>query len=268
MIVYNWNQFSEEIKSGKIISDFKNGCGISIGSFDGLHLGHRQLLQTLVENCKKKNLQSGLISFTRPLPSYKHSEDYQGDLTTLEQRIFLFKKLGIDFLVLVEFNEGFSKIDGVEFLTILKNSFNMKFIAEGVDFRCGYKGATDVSSIKYFAQNHDVQYDFLDPVFYKPGTDEEERISSSFIRTMISKRFFLTANELLKRPYSLELKFENQDLTLSKKNILQVLPPVGVYHCKVKENDVRLEIFDEYIKCETPQSSVIKLNESVDIEFV
>ena len=75
---------------------------------------------------------------------------------------------------------------------------------------------------------------FVDPVIFKEGTDEQERISSSFIRQMIQKGFFSTVNELLERPYEIDL---------SVQKITQVLPPDGVYHCKDEnENDVRVEI--------------------------
>ena len=81
----------------------------------------------------------------------------------------------------------------------------MELIAEGIDFHCGYKGATDAQAIRYWAEKNNVETVFVDPVYFKEGTDEEERISSSYIRTMIQKGFFTTANELLERPYELDI---------------------------------------------------------------
>lgn len=273
MKIYFWDKIKSDIVSGNLISDFKNGSGISIGSFDGLHQGHRFLISTLVQNCKKNNILSGVLSFSRPLPSYKHYQDYQGDLTTLEQRIKLFEQLGLDFLIIVDFTKEFSEIKGIDFLDFLHKSFNMKYIAEGVDFRCGYKGSTDISSIKYFSDNNHISYDFLDPVIYRPGTDEEERISSSYIRTMILKRFFSTAQELLERPYSIQFKIENEikkqneTLFFEKAKFEQVLPPIGFYHCKSFDKEVRLEITETQVICQFFDDINLKLGSIITVEF-
>ena len=88
--------------------------------------------------------------------------------------------------------------------------------------------------VSYFAKENNLLTDFVEPVIYKEGSEYEERVSSSFIRQMIQKGFFSTVNELLERPYEIDL---------SVQKITQVLPPDGVYHCKDEnENDVRVEI--------------------------
>lgn len=239
MKIFTWNDILKSLDTGSNDSFFKERCGISVGSFDGLHLGHRKLLSTLIEDCNKNHLKKGVVSFSRPLPSLKHSKDYSGDISSLSQRINLFEKIGIDFVIIVDFDESFSSMLGADFLNILINVCNMSLIAEGIDFRCGYKGATDTQAIKYFAEKNKINTLFVDPVIFREGTDEQERISSSFIRQMIQKGFFSTVNELLERPYEIDL---------SVKKITQVLPPDGVYHCKDEnENDVRVEIKNQKI---------------------
>lgn len=235
MKVFTWNDILTSLNNGSVIPFFADkNTGISIGSFDGLHKGHKKLLSALVEQCKADGILSGVITFSRPLPSIKHSDNYTGDISTLPQRIKLFESLGIDFAIIVDFDDSFASMLGADFLNILINVCNMSLIAEGVDFRCGYKGATDTQAIKYFADKNNIKTIFVDPVYYMEGTDQEERISSSYIRQMIQKGFFTTANELLERPYEL-------DLSLPK--ITQVLPPDGVYHCKnEKDEEVRIEI--------------------------
>lgn len=248
MKIFYWEEIKNDLNNGRLIPFFNQGCGISIGSFDGLHQGHRVLLSNLIDNCKSINLLSGVISFTRPLPSLKHASDYQGDLTTLNQRLKLFEKAGLDFAIIVNFDESFAALSGVQFLTLLVNSCNMKFIAEGVDFRCGYKGATDITAIKYFADSKNIKYNFVEPVYYRQGTNEQERISSSYIRTLVLKRFLSTVQKLLLRPYSLELKFETEKTVLLKSEIKQVLPPNGVYSVEVKGKKVRLEITEKELQ--------------------
>ena len=245
MNVYEWEKISD------FAADFR--AGISIGSFDGIHLGHRTLLKVLVSACKEKNLKSGIITFSRPLPSIKHSDDYDGDLSTLRQRLLGFESLGIDFVVVVDFNEAFAQTTGSDFLLKLKNTFNMKFLAEGIDFRCGYKGATDSQAIKYFCENNNVEYNFVEPVYFDNG-GEEERVSSSFIRKMIIKGYFSTVQNLLTKPYQLDFSEINSDgiaeqnkkVIIDRKEVFQVLPKDGVYHLKnAQREDVRMEITND-----------------------
>lgn len=250
MKVFNWNDISTNPQTAAELK--AAGTGISIGSFDGIHSGHRKLLETLVANCHKEKLQAGVVTFSRPLPSIKHSSDYAGDLTTLQQRLEIFKQFNLDFVIVVNFDQTFAARSGTEFLDLLIQLCNLKILAEGVDFRCGYKGATDTQAIRYWAQNSGVETFFVDPVYYREGTDEEERISSSYIRTMIMKGFFTTAQDLLHRPYELDFSdlemeaAEKGKLKISKSKILQVLPPQGVYHCKNESGaEIRMEITTE-----------------------
>ena len=256
MKVFSWNNIIDFLNTGIQNEFFANGVGISVGCFDGIHKGHRVLLNTLVEQCKTRKLKSGVVTFSRPLPSLKHSDDYCGDISSLDNRLSLFEELGIDFAIVVDFDDEFSSQLGSDFLNILVNSCNMELLAEGVDFRCGYKGATDAQAIKYFGEKNNVKTVFVEPVYYKEGTDEEERISSSYIRGMVKKGFFQTVCELLNRPYEIDLsnykkeKKGNKVLIL-RNECIQALPPEGVYRV-IDENktEIRLKIDKVYLSFE------------------
>ena len=197
MTIYNWNQKALEDFSQ---TDFYNkGTGISIGSFDGLHLGHRFLLNKLVEECNEEGLEAGVITFKRPLPALKHSDDYAGDISTLEERLELLQGLGIKFAMVVDFDQAFASMKGKDFLDLLVQKFNMKLLAEGIDFRCGYKGATDTQAIKYWALQSGVKTLFIDPVYHTQADGSLERVSSSYIRQLIQKGYMTSARELLGR---------------------------------------------------------------------
>lgn len=246
MKVFNWNDISTNSQAASKLRS--RGTGISIGSFDGIHSGHRKLLTTLVENCHCQNLLAGVVTFSRPLPSVKHSADYFGDLTTLQQRLEIFEQFNLDFAIVVDFDDNFASRTGTQFLDLMLELCNLKILVEGVDFRCGYKGATDVQAIRYWAQQTGVETFFVDPVYYMEGTDQQERISSSYIRQMIKKGFFATAQELLHGPYELDFS----DLEIASET-QQVLPASGVYHCKNENNqDVRIEIKDSEITFSNP----------------
>ena len=253
MKTFYWNDILTFLNTGKIDDFFTRGCGISIGSFDGFHKGHRFLLSTLKQECKSNDLNSGIVTFKRPLPSIKHSEDYTGDLTTLNQRLKLFDSMGFDFVILVDFDDSFASMLGCDFLNILVNACNMELIAEGIDFRCGFKGATDTQAINYWGKQNTVKTVFVDPVYYLEITGNEERVSSSFIRQKIQNGFFTPVEELLERKYELDLEEFDGKTEIEKSQILQVLPPEGVYHCLNEQNeDVRIEITGERLLFELP----------------
>lgn len=243
MKLYTWNDILS-ILNGDSNEDFLGGArtGISVGSFDGLHKGHRKLLGELLKASRARGLSCGVLTFSRPLPGIKHSGDYMGDLTTLSQRISLFEELGLDFAIIVDFDDSFASMMGADFLNILLNVCNLELLAEGIDFRCGFKGATDAQAIRYWAEKNGVESIFVDPVYFHEGTDEEERISSSYIRKMLSRGFFTTAQELLERPYELDIDAIRRADT---EKTPQLLPPDGLYRTENEKGElVRLEIKD------------------------
>ena len=254
MKLYTWNDILS-ILNGDSGEDFLGGAktGISTGCFDGLHKGHRKLLSELISSCRAGGLSAGVVTFSRPLPGIKHSGDYKGDLTTLNQRLALFEELGLDFVIIVDFDDSFASMMGADYLNILLNVCNMELLAEGIDFRCGYKGATDAQAIRYWAEKNKVQTVFVDPVYFHEGTEDEERISSSYIRTMLSKGFFTTAAELLERPYELDIASLRRDPQCK-----QLLPPDGLYRTENEKGElVRLEIKDGKI-ADLPDCQIIK----------
>ncbi len=256
MKIFSWNDILTLLNNGKEEPFFDKGCGISIGSFDGLHKGHRLLIKTLVTECKKENLLSGVVTFKRPLPGLKHHNDYAGDISTLSQRLSLLSDFNVDFVIVVDFDDSFASMLGTDFFNLLINVCNMKLLAEGVDFRCGYKGATDFSAIKYFGKEHNIKTFFVEPVFFENSVGENERVSSSIIRNMIKKGFLTAAFELLERPYDLLLPSDS--LKIKKSLLTQVIPPKNIYHCKNKNgDDIRVEITDDEIVLDKKSNELI-----------
>ena len=241
MKTYNWTQIDLFCKSDY----FKQGTGISVGCFDGIHLGHQFLLETLINNCKRQNLFSGVITFSRPLQALKKSENYDGDITSLDMRLKILEAKGVDFVFIVDFNEKFASKTGEEFLLELIQKCNMKYIAEGVDFRCGYKGLCNTDSIKLFADKYSIQTDFVPPVYHINMDQSKVRVSSSYIRSLIKKSEFELTSELLKNYYKIDLSFykkkninKNGYYFIDIKSINQVLPSEGEYKCYSKNNEI------------------------------
>lgn len=106
----------------------------AIGNFDGVHLGH----QKLIEECKRHNYKSAVLTFY-PHPSVylKKLPDYKL-LTPLEHKADIISRMGIDYLIIVEFNEEIAKISKYEFINFLKK-MNIKSCVCGYDFSFGRK---------------------------------------------------------------------------------------------------------------------------------
>ena len=252
MQVLSWND-----------SDFPQFLGketaVTIGSFDGLHKGHRVLIDTLTKICVEKHFHSVVITFTRPLPAIKHAGDYAGDISSLPQRLALFEQLGIESVILVDFTEQFAALSGEDFLSRLVDCINMKCLVEGFDFHCGYKGRTQRKDIEAWADTAHIETHFVPPVYYKTSDGKTERISSSFIRQMVLAGNFSAAAELLQRPYELDLA-EIRRAAASGLPVLQLLPPDGSYRALTESGST--------ISIEIKAGKLINLPKYQSLKFV
>ncbi|MBP5603342.1 MAG: FAD synthetase family protein [Treponema sp.] len=232
---------------------------VTIGSFDGLHKGHRMLVDTLTRISAEKHYVPAVITFTRPLPAIKHAGDYAGDISSLPQRLALFEQLGIESVILVDFTEQFAALSGEDFLSRLVECMNMKCLVEGFDFHCGYKGRTQRKDIEAWADTAHIETHFVPPVYYKTSDGKTERISSSFIRQMVLAGNFSAAAELLQRPYELDLA-EIRRAAASGLPVLQLLPPDGSYRALTESGST--------ISIEIKAGKLINLPKYQSLKFV
>ncbi len=224
-VVYTWDQ----IISGKFNQEYKErGSSLTIGSFDGPHIGHDQLFDSAISK-RKEGLVPGVVTFTRSLRRYKNPEKWQGDISTLSQRLEVYAAKGFSFAVVIDFSTDFSKIEGQDFLKILIDCCGMKYLSEGKDFHCGYKGAVDMEMIAALGEKLGFGLNMVESVFYG-----EKKISSSRIRDCISKGDFKSASYMLDGHYCIDCTgFEwvrtEDGITAGIKGI-QILPPEGSYN--------------------------------------
>lgn len=194
MTVLSWYAI---IREEADLSPFARGSAITIGSFDGPHIGHRAIFNRVTEAAKRFGVPSVVITFSTPLPAIKHNADYLGDIATLDQRLLAYEAEGFDYAIVIQFSYEFSKIRGRTFLDILHEKFNMLYIAEGVDFHFGANGSSGVDTIKSWASKKAIDVEAVDFVRSRDG----KRVSSSLIRTYIANGELEKANELLCFPY-------------------------------------------------------------------
>ncbi len=215
---------------------------ILIGNFDGLHRGHQKLFNKAKSFKKKFKLRIGVITFD-PIPKMFFKKLYNYRLSNFDQKIQLFKKNYVDFIVNQKFDKKFSKISCFDF--IKKNLFNKikpKYIFVSDNFRFGYKRAGDIKLLKSLEKDYD--YKIINP---SPLKSKKFVISSTLIRKNLEMGNLKKVKKFLGRNWCIEGKVE-KGRQLGKKigfptcNIdikNYKIPKIGVYAVKVSSINKR-----------------------------
>ncbi|KAA6439082.1 bifunctional riboflavin kinase/FAD synthetase [Dyadobacter flavalbus] len=173
---------------------------VTSGTFDGVHLGHKKILNRLKEISEQSGGESVVLTFW-PHPRTVVSEDSQGLhlLSTIDEKIELFSELGIQHLAIVPFTRAFSELSSDEFIQqILVEKIGTKKLVIGYDHRFGRNREGSFE----FLKKNSLQYGF--EVEEIPREDiENMAISSSRIRNSLNSGNISEANDLLGRPYTL-----------------------------------------------------------------
>ncbi|SHJ90827.1 bifunctional riboflavin kinase/FAD synthetase [Paramaledivibacter caminithermalis] len=189
----------EVIYSLEEIDKITDKTGVSLGSFDGLHKGHQTLINTLKGKCVKENLKSVIYTFSnhpRGIINFKSSPKL---IINNNQKIGLLEKIGVDYLVLVKFDEFQKNIGAKEFVEkILLEKLNMSCMVVGNDCRFGKNAEGDTSLLEKFSKKYGFALNVVAPVMIG-----DEVISSTSIRNQLSNGLIDKANSFLGRKYSI-----------------------------------------------------------------
>ena len=234
MIRFTWDDIESVVAGKSAMPDiFACGTALTVGNFDGPHIGHDSLFACVRTEAEKNGFTPGVVAFKQSLGAFKSKGFYEGDLSTLVQRLSVIENRGMVFAILIDFSDKFGKMEGRGFLSMLVHGCGMKFIAEGWDFRCGYRGACGMNEIRAFSRESGVVSEFPEPTLYKG-----ERVSSSLIRMRIFEGDIRSAEAMLGRKYVLDCsasvwKKDGCALTAERSAFAQVLPERGIYGVRV-----------------------------------
>jgi len=176
---------------------------VTIGNFDGLHIGHQALIRKTV-SAAGENLKSVLVTF-EPVPAaYFMPENPPARLVSIRQKIRRTAAMGIDLMWMMRFNAQLAGMDAEEFVRhVLVGGLNAQKVIIGGDFRFGKGRAGDVQSLSDFGALHGFEVETMAAV-----TKAGIRVSSSKIRAALEAADLRTAATLLGRPYCLEGRVE------------------------------------------------------------
>ena len=179
-------------------SEVKNPTSIAIGSFDGLHAGHRNLIKSVVE----ENEYTPTIASFWPHPREVLYNETRLRLDLPEEKLPILEDLGIEQLVLIPFDKKLSKLTAESFIKdILINQLQAKNISVGANFRFGFKRSGDINTIKHVIKDMDIKLKIISIL-----EDNEGRISSSRVRDLLQKSDLKNAFKILNRAYSFKGK--------------------------------------------------------------
>ncbi len=192
MLVIDWSQFLEEglppvlTDNGRGLERFSS---VTIGVFDGVHLGHQALIKRVVSH--NTDYVPVVVTFRE---NHKIGDEAV-DILSFKQKLAIFENLGVKLTIVIDFTESFRQMKGIEFLEILAKRGNVGFFAVGKNFRCGCQLDTDTDAIRNFFISRNIQVEITDEV-----TDGSMPISSSRIRAAIADGNLQLAQSMLGRP--------------------------------------------------------------------
>lgn len=213
----------------------------TVGTFDGVHLGHQSLLRELRRLAQERGERSMVVTFS-PMPlQVLQPEVLPLCLSTTQERIELIKALGIDEVVILNFDTALSKLSAREFLLLLRDKYRIATVLLGYDHRFG--SDTGLPLEAYEALGKSLAIDVVRTTSFDL---EDKPVSSRTIRQCLLRGDISTANKLLGRAYSLSgqvvggnrvgrtLGYPTANIQVNETN--KLIPLDGVYAVKVVLN--------------------------------
>jgi len=225
------------------ISQIQMQCGVGLGNFDGVHIGHSELINTLVKECKSRGLKSIVYTFDKHPENIIRRKLITPQITTNKKKIELMYNFEIDYLYFANFDEYFSRLHAEDFVKkILVDRFGIKLAVVGYNYRFGFRGIGDVELLIKLGEKYGFQVKVISPV--RKGNNV---ISSTAIRKYLIHGDISSAGNMLGRDYSIQglvvngrkigtkIGFPTANLQPEK---YLVIPKNGVYLTKTLVNGV------------------------------
>ncbi|MDC3146694.1 bifunctional riboflavin kinase/FAD synthetase [Alphaproteobacteria bacterium] len=172
---------------------------LTIGNFDGIHKGHREIIKNLIQQTKKSNLKSAILSFT-PHPKIYFNKQKNFMINSQSKKKEILKDLGLDYLIDLNFNDKFTQLSHNEFEDkILLEKLNSKRILIGKDFQYGNQRKGNIDTLKIFCEKNKIELEEIGLIL---NDHNSNKISSSAIRENLKSGKFELANKDLERNFS------------------------------------------------------------------
>ena len=228
---------------------------LTIGVFDGVHLGHKYLISQLKEHARRQNLLAGVVTFRQHPQEVLSPQTKLPFLTDLAERTNLLKNEGVDTIITLSFTPELAQLSAQEFVSLLKKHLRMRGIVIGRDFALGRNREGNVNTLRTLGQNMNFSVAVVPPIVIN-----HEVASSTTIRKALADGNMKKVHQLIGRPFSLhgrvttgagrgvELGFRTTNLDIDPE---QALPADGVYATWAYVDDKAYQSMTNIGKCPT-----------------
>jgi riboflavin kinase/FMN adenylyltransferase len=179
--------------------NIKSPTGIGLGNFDGLHVGHMALINTLTSESRLNRYDSLLYTFTKHPENILRKKLFTPLLTTVNKKIQLLNETPLKYLYLEEFDENYSHMKPENFVKdILVDKLKARLVVAGFNYRFGYNGHGDVNLLAEIGKHYNIKVIVIPPIKI-----DNSIVSSTLIREHVSKGNMEKVFKLLGRHYSI-----------------------------------------------------------------
>ncbi len=216
---------------------FLGASAVAMGNFDGIHRGHKVIIQTLIERARQMRLPPVLLTFD-PHPRIVFGQDFK-ILTTVYEREILLRRLGVEMIVHIRFTRQFAAIEYEEFVRdYLVRSLGAKVVVVGYDHHFGRGRAGNPKALAQLGEKYNFETIIVPPVKHRG-----QEVRSSLIRELIGTGKIEVANDFLGHPYLVagkviagrglgrQIGYPTANLEISP---FKLLPPDGVYAARTR----------------------------------
>ncbi|MGY6648930.1 bifunctional riboflavin kinase/FAD synthetase [Wenyingzhuangia sp. IMCC45574] len=185
-VIHNYNNFPENVNTV-----------VTIGTFDGVHVGHRKILDQLFKEAREKGLKSVLLTFFPHPRMVIQANNSIKLINTIDERIEILSKTDLDYLVIHPFDKDFSNLSAFDFVrNVLVNKLNVEELVIGYDHRFGKNREGDFEQLKDFSHTFDFNIKEIEV-----QDINNISVSSTKIRKALTSGDVKTANEYLTTPF-------------------------------------------------------------------
>ncbi len=247
------------IESFKCPSEYYGRIGLTIGNFEGFHLGHAKILNYLKGESDKHDLFSAVMTFkNHPLEVLRGFSPKR--LWARCDKIKTFCDIGINLLIYLNFDKSFASMEPEIFLEILVKSFKPRFICLGESFRFGKDNKGDLNYIKKVSKIYEFEL-----ISVKEYVIDGVKVSSTLIRDMIKNGDIHNANRFLGKNYQIYLRRTSGITNLMVENM--AIPHSGLYKGELFDLNSK-EYYDSEIKISNEKVEFLKTKrENIDGYF-
>jgi riboflavin kinase/FMN adenylyltransferase len=230
----------EFIRGLQGLKDEHQGAAITVGSFDGIHLGHGGLIASTCGIAKQLAKPAMMLTF-EPLPrEYLSPQDPPARLTDFRERWRVLERSDLHYLCVLRFDEKLRQLSGEQFVELLATRFAASAVVVGQDFRFGRGGAGSITLLRAAAEAGRFELELVPSVCI-----DDVRVSSSGVRAALAAADFRRARDLLGRAYSLcgrvvegeklgrRLGYPTANIRMRRRK----LPMTGIYAVQVRGVD-------------------------------